>query len=238
MKARRLIPKFLHGKGLIDLIPAGPRSVLLGKIMTSAIMTGCGKVYQHTMLTAQKYLVDWGSLESNFPQLLNLEKYSEKWMLLESVMGPQGTLDPEMWDYINWFRSIVGQPSRAVRDKLVTTAFVDFVVDQLQAETSEFGDFKFHQCGLGTTAENITDTGIETDTGISPATGTQTETDHDTYKSVATMTMDATEAITEHVIMSQSGAGTCMDRTKFDAINVVSGNQIEFTFEISFTAGG
>ena len=127
---------------------------------------------------------------------------------------------------------------RVVKDKVVTTEFVDFIVDQLQAETSEFGDFKYHQCGLGVTAENITDSGIETDTGITPVAGSQTETDHDTYKSVATMTMDASEAITEHVIMSQSGAGTCMDRTLFSAINVVSGNQIEFTFEISFTAGG
>jgi len=127
---------------------------------------------------------------------------------------------------------------RVVKDKVVTTAFVDFIVDQLQAETSEFGDFKYHQCGLGTTAESASDTGIETDTGITPVAGTQTETDHNTYKSVATMTMDDTEAITEHVIMSQSGAGTCMDRTVFSPINVVPDNQIEFTFEISFTAGG
>ena len=127
---------------------------------------------------------------------------------------------------------------RVVKDKLVTTAFVDFIVDQLQTETSEFGDFKYHQCGLGTTAENITDVAIETDTGIAPVAGTQVETDHDTYKSIATMTMDATEAIREHVVMNQSGAGVCMDRTLFAAINVVSGNQIEFTFEISFTAGG
>lgn len=126
---------------------------------------------------------------------------------------------------------------RVVHDKLITTEMVDFIVDQLISESSEFGDFKFHQCGLGATAENITDSGIETDTGITPVAGSQTETDHDTYKSVATMTMDATEAIRNHVIMSQSGAGTCMDRTLFAAINVVSGNQIEFTFEISMTAG-
>jgi len=135
-----------------------------------------------------------------------------------------------------WKENKKGRRER--RHRLVTTAFVDFVVDQLQTETSEFGDFKYHQCGLGVTGENITDTGIETDTGIAPVAGTQVETDHDTYKSVATMTMDDTEAITEHVIMSQSGAGTCMDRTVFAAINVVSGNQIEFTFEISFAAGG
>jgi len=127
---------------------------------------------------------------------------------------------------------------RVVKDKMVTTAFVDFVVDQLITETSVFGDFKYHACGLGVGAEAITDTALGTDSGIARATGTQVETDHDTYKSVATMTMDTTEAITEHGIFNASTAGTLMDRTLFSAINVVSGNQIEFTFEISFTAGG
>lgn len=128
---------------------------------------------------------------------------------------------------------------KEIRDKVVTTAYVNFIVDQHQTESSEIGDFKYHQCGLGVTAENITDTGIESDTGISPATGTQAEgASANIYKSVATMTMDTTEAITEHVLMSQSGAGTCMDRTKFSAINVESGNQIEFTFQITFSSGG
>lgn len=125
-----------------------------------------------------------------------------------------------------------------VKHKVVTTAFVDFVVDQLQTETSVFGDFKYHENGLGNTAEATTDTDVETPTGISRATGTQTETDHDTYKSVATITADATEAWVEHGIFNDSSAGTLMDRTVHAAINVVSGNQAEYTFEISFTAGG
>jgi hypothetical protein len=127
---------------------------------------------------------------------------------------------------------------RVVRDKVVTTAFVDFVVDQLIAETSVFGDFKYHEVGLGTNAEAVGDTALQTSSGIARATGTQVETDHDTYKSVGTITADATEAWTEHGLFNASSAGTLMDRTKFDAINVVSGNQVEFTFEISFTAGG
>jgi len=127
---------------------------------------------------------------------------------------------------------------RVVKDKVVTTAFVDFIVDQLIAETSTFGDFKFHEVGLGVVAENITDTALGTTSGIARATGTQVETDHDTYKSVATITADATEAWTEHGLFNIATAGTLMDRTVFSAINVVSGNQVEFTFEISFTAGG
>lgn len=226
MKRGLFLPKSFRGKGLIDLLPAGLRSKVLAQLMPLVVGTGGGRVYNRTLLTAQKYVVNWKDLESAFPQLLELPKYSQKWGLLNDQMGEQGCKDRAMWDFVNHFRSMDGEARRMVRDKLVTTAFVDFIVDQLQTESSEFGDFKFHQCGLGVTAENITDTAIETDTGISPVTGTQTETDHDTYKSVATMTMDATEAITEHVLMSQSGAGTCMDRTLFSAINVVSGNQI------------
>ena len=127
---------------------------------------------------------------------------------------------------------------RVVKDKVVTTAFVDFVVDQLITETAVFGDFKFHEVGLGVVAEAITDTTLGTTSGIARATGTQVETDHDTYKSVGTITADATEAWTEHGLFNVATAGTLMDRTVFAAINVVSGNQVEFTFEISFTAGG
>jgi len=126
---------------------------------------------------------------------------------------------------------------RVIKDKCVTTAFVDFVVDQLQTETSAFGDFKYHEMGLGTATEDAANTALQTTTGIARVAGTQTETDHDTYKSVATITADASEAITEHGLFNTSTGGTMMDRTVFSAINVVSGNQVEFTFEISFSAG-
>jgi hypothetical protein len=52
------------------------------------------------------------------------------------------------------------------------TIFVVFVVDQLQTETSQFGDFKYHDSGVGTTAENVTNTDMETTDGESRATGT------------------------------------------------------------------
>ena len=199
------------------------------------IVMGGGVIQGHTTLTARKFTVDWEALEERFPIIKHVRKYSDKWDYIRAVV--QQSNDLELAGWVDSMRTLDPTGHRRVRNRLVTTEFVDFVVDQLITETSEFGDFKFHQCGLGVTAENITDSGIETDTGIAVETGTQVETDHDTYKSVATMTMDATEAIREHVVMSQSGAGTCMDRTLFAAINVVSGNQIEFSFEISFAAG-
>jgi len=232
------IPKSLQGKGLVDLIPNRWKSKFLGVVTSNVVMTGGSKVYHRTLLTAQKYQVDWENLESSFPQCLHLPGPSEKWDFLVEQMGPQGTKDPEMWAFIDRLRSKDGQPRRMVRDKMVTTAFVDFVVDQLQAETSTFGDFKYHDSGEGSTGEAITDVGMESATGEARSTGTQTETDHDTYKSVATDTYSGSFAITEHGLFNTVDSTLLMDRTVFSAINVVSGNQIEFTFEISFTAGG
>ena len=122
--------------------------------------------------------------------------------------------------------------------RLVTTAFVDFVTDQLQTETSVFGDFKFHDAGVGVTDPAITDTAIETTDGESRATGTQTETAHNVYASVGTVSYTTTKAVTEHGLFNDASAGTLMDRSEFAAINVVSGDSIQFTYSLTLTAGG
>ncbi len=122
--------------------------------------------------------------------------------------------------------------------RVVTTAFVNFVTDQLQTETSVFGDFKFHDSGVGVTAEAIGDTGIETTDAESRATGTQTESANNAYRSVGTISYTTTKAITEHGLFNDATTGTLMDRTVFTAINVVSGDSIQFTYTITLSAGG
>lgn len=122
--------------------------------------------------------------------------------------------------------------------RVVTTAFVNFVVDQLQTETSVFGDFKYHDGGVGTTAEANGDTGIETTDGESRATGTQTESAANAYRSVGTISYTSTKAVTEHGLFNDSSAGTLMDRTVFSAINVVNGDSIQFTYTLTLSAGG
>ena len=122
--------------------------------------------------------------------------------------------------------------------RVVTSAFVNFVVDQLQTETSVFGDFKYHDSGVGTTAEASGDTGIETTDGESRATGTQTESAANAYRSVGTISYTTTKAITEHGLFNDSSAGTLMDRSVFSAINVVNGDSIQFTYTLTLTAGG
>lgn len=122
--------------------------------------------------------------------------------------------------------------------RVVTTAFVSFVVDQLQTETSVFGDFKFHDSGVGTTAENAADTAMETTDGESRATGTQTEASATAYRSVGTISYSTTKAITEHGLFNDASAGVLMDRTVFSAINVVNGDSVSFTYTLSLSAGG
>jgi hypothetical protein len=121
--------------------------------------------------------------------------------------------------------------------RVVTTAFVNFVTDQLQTETSVFGDFKYHDGGVGTTAENVANTAMETTDGESRASGTQTESAANAYQSVGTIAYTSTKAITEHGLFNDSSAGTLMDRTVFAAINVVSGDSIQFTYTLTLTAG-
>lgn len=122
--------------------------------------------------------------------------------------------------------------------RVVTTAFVNFVVDQLQTETSAFGDFLYHDSGEGNTAENVTDTDIETTDGESRATGNQGEgASANIYQSVGTISYTSTLAIVEHGLFNASTSGTLMDRTVFSAVNVVNGDSIQFTYQLTVTAG-
>lgn len=134
---------------------------------------------------------------------------------------------------------------REIRDKVVTDDFCEDIVDNLIAEGSPFGDYKYHHSGTGVGAEAAGDSGLGTPELDARTVGTQEEDSSKVYKSVATETFDDTAAITEHGLFNTAGAGgppvtggILMDRTKFTAINVVNGNQIEWTFTISFTSGG
>lgn len=121
--------------------------------------------------------------------------------------------------------------------KKITTAFRDYVVDSLQNSTTAPLDvFRYHAAGTGTTAEDNTQTALVTEVESRTA-GTQVEgATSDIYRTVATIDFTGTLAITEHGIFSASTAGTMMDRSVFSAINVSSGDSIQFTYEATFNA--
>ena len=123
--------------------------------------------------------------------------------------------------------------------RLVTTAFVEYQVDQMVAETSAWGDFKFHDSGIGTTAAAVGNTDIETTDGETRATGSQLEgATGEIYKSVGTISYSTTKAITEHILANIATAGICLDRHVFSAINVENGDSIQFTYELTIDDGG
>lgn len=133
-----------------------------------------------------------------------------------------------------------------VSTRMITTAFCEFMVDELQAETAAWGDFKYHDTGTGVGIEAIGDTTMGTFStemvGDIRGVGTQIEgASAVQYRSVATITYDgAGGAITEHGLFNNTRAvgGTLMDRSVFAAINTVAGDSIQFTYTLSCTAGG
>lgn len=126
---------------------------------------------------------------------------------------------------------------REVVNRKVTTAFVNFIVAQLQAETSIFGDFKYHDSGQGVVAESPGDVGLGSPCGIARVIGSQEEGAATyEYKSIGTITYDASYSVTEHGLFNASTGVTLMDRTLFASIGVDSTDQIEYTFTIQFSA--
>jgi hypothetical protein len=129
--------------------------------------------------------------------------------------------------------------------RVVTDAGVAFLVDAWQ-NSVELEIMKYHGVGTGTTAEAAGDTALVTEstTALDPdstrATGSLAEgATANIFRSIGTVTFDNTAAITEHGLFSQAatGGGTLWDRSVFSAINVVSGDSIQFTYEVTFSAG-
>ena len=123
--------------------------------------------------------------------------------------------------------------------RYVTTAFANFVAAQLITDSTAIGDFKYHDSGTGTVADAVGDVGLGTPWGGARDVGTQVQGgDATKYKSVATTTYTGTFAITEHGPFNAATGPTLMDRSVISAINVVNGNQIEWTYELTVAAGG
>jgi len=125
-----------------------------------------------------------------------------------------------------------------ISTKLVTTAFVEFLVDNLVAEVAAFGDFKFHGMGTGSTAEAIGDTTLVTAVETRD-TGSQLEgASANIYRSVGTVTATSARAVREHGLFNIVTGGILMDRSVFAEINLATDDAIQFTYELTVPAGG
>ena len=133
-----------------------------------------------------------------------------------------------------------------IATRLITDTGVGFLVDDWDNNGTDLTTMNFHGCGTGTNAENQTDSALQTEstTALNPdntrATGTRSQPAANQYRSVGTLTFDASAAITEHGLLSSAtvAAGVLWDRSQFSAINVVSGDSIQFTYTCTVSAGG
>lgn len=128
--------------------------------------------------------------------------------------------------------------------RVVTNAGVGFIVDAFQ-NLVELENMKFHGIGTGTNAEAVGDTALQTEstTALNPdstrATGTLTETSSNVFRTVGTLTADATIACTEHGLFTQAatGGGTLLDRSVFSVVNLANGDSLQSTYDFTITAG-
>lgn len=128
--------------------------------------------------------------------------------------------------------------------RVVTDTGVGYIVDAF-ANGVEMENMKYHGLGTGSTAENQTDSALVTEltteyTGNVRATGTTTEgATANIYRTVATNTLDGTPgaALREHGVFSASSSGVLLDRTVYSAITLSSGDSLQSTYDLTFTAG-
>lgn len=129
---------------------------------------------------------------------------------------------------------------------LVTTAGVNYLAGDFAGGSQDITTFNYHDSGTGTTAAVIGDTALQTAAGpTTRATGVQSNPTAPVYRSVGTIAYTGTLAITEWGLFTQASraggsptGGTMWDHRVFSAINVVNGDSIEFTYNLTCNAGG
>lgn len=121
--------------------------------------------------------------------------------------------------------------------RVVTDAFVNYVVDQLQSSTGGIANFRYHGSGISNTAESQAQTALGSEVATR-ANGTQQEgASANIYKTVGVVNYGAAFAIVEHGLFRAASGDVMADRSVFAAINVGNGDSIEFTYELTLPAG-
>jgi hypothetical protein len=129
--------------------------------------------------------------------------------------------------------------------RVVTTAGVNYIVSAFQNLT-ELELMRFHGIGTGTAAEATTDTALAAEattqyntTSTRPQGTLGQGAAANTFETVATVTVKASIAVTEHGIFTQAAVpgGTLLDRSVFAVVNLASAEGVSFTYDLTLPAG-
>jgi hypothetical protein len=130
-------------------------------------------------------------------------------------------------------------------DGVVTHAGVRLLSQDtaISAGAATLNVMKYHGSGTGTTAATATDTALQAAIGTTATAGTNSNADaspNATVTSVGTISYSGSYTVTEWGLFNSgtlSGA-TMFDHRVFSAINVVSGDSIQFTWTLTLNSGG
>lgn len=237
--------KVVRGNGTVEFPSGAPRPV--------------PEPYPLRPVTFRDILLH-GCPQSNLPEHVNewrLRNLRHLWRglrgvsLARSLRRVTGTVPVygQLWlDVIHGDGTI--SPLGLASLRVVTTAGVNFIVDAFQ-NTTELENLKYHGFGVGTNAEAVGDTALQTEetTQYNPdstrPTGSTTEgASANIYRTVATYSPDSGTSprpITEHGILSQAatGGGTLLDRSVFSVVNLVTNaDSLQATYDLTFANGG
>lgn len=120
--------------------------------------------------------------------------------------------------------------------KLVTTAFANYLVDELQASNAAFSTFKYHDMGDANNAEANSQTALS-NSREDRAEGNQTENGANRYVSVGTINATAGYTVEEHGLFNASSSGVMLDRSLVpNAPVVIANDTVQFTYELLVNA--
>jgi len=157
-----------------------------------------------------------------------------------------------------WLRKIDGHSGLVddyglVSAKIVVTDHCNYIVETYKATGSYvLANFKFHGIGTGATAAVVGDRALQTElttqysTDNVRPTGSQITGDFPReYRTVGTVTVDATVAATEWGLFTQAATGaqsqpanSMADRVVYSVVNLASGDSLQATFDLLFPDGG
>ena len=135
--------------------------------------------------------------------------------------------------------ALAKEPLGAFVVGVLTTAGVNYAAaDFLAASVAHIQDFNWHDSGIGTSAAAVGNTALTTPTGLARVAGTQSNPTANQYRSIATITYNASFAITEWGLFSAAAGDTLWDRKKFAAKSMVSTGTITWAYLLTIYAGG
>lgn len=116
-----------------------------------------------------------------------------------------------------------------------TTTGKQWVVDKMRETVAAGTTQRWIDWGTGSTAEAVGNTALHVPGGEARTSGAITSPSAALHRVIGTMTATGTKTITEVGLFDASTAGVMMIRALFTGIPLVSGDQIQFTLDLTIT---